>query len=62
MREQTAEAIIKAVKNFDAAKYNPTEIRKNAEQYDKVIFQKKIKDFVEGKVNGWNGSKGGNGL
>jgi len=61
-REQTAEAIIKAVKNFDAAKYNPTEIRKNAEQYDKVIFQKKIKDFVEGKVNGWNGSKGGNGL
>lgn len=49
-REQSTLAIVNAVKNFNPQKYNPVEIRKNAQQYDKLIFQQKIKEFVESKV------------
>ncbi|HTL39321.1 MAG TPA: glycosyltransferase [Methylomirabilota bacterium] len=53
-KEQTAESVKQAVENFDLKKYNLTFIRKHAEQYDKQIFQKKIKDFVEEKYADWN--------
>ncbi len=48
--EQSAEAIIEAVRKFDPAKYDVNTIRQNALKYDKKIFQKKIKEFVESKL------------
>jgi len=47
--KQTPEALIKAVKEFEKMKFNPKEIRKNALKYDKEIFKKKIKKFVDEK-------------
>jgi glycosyltransferase involved in cell wall biosynthesis len=47
--EQSAESIVEKLKSFDASKYNPETIRENALQYDKNVFQKKIKGFVEEK-------------
>lgn len=46
---QTAESIKNAVKIFDPSKYDPAVIRQHALQFDKKIFQKKIKEFVESK-------------
>ena len=51
--EQTPEALIKAIKEFEKMKFNPEEIRKNALKYDKEIFKKKIKKFVEEKYKEW---------
>ncbi len=51
--EQTQEALIKAVKEFERMKSNPEEIRKNALKYDKKIFKEKIKDFVIEKYKEW---------
>jgi glycosyltransferase involved in cell wall biosynthesis len=48
-KQQSVEAIKQAVQNFDAKKYDANAIRKHAEQYDKKVFQKKIKEFVEEK-------------
>ncbi|OGE82177.1 MAG: hypothetical protein A3B10_02205 [Candidatus Doudnabacteria bacterium RIFCSPLOWO2_01_FULL_44_21] len=48
-KEQSVEAIKTVVRNFDAKKYNAETIRQQAQQYDKKIFQKKIKEFVEEK-------------
>ena len=47
--EQTLEALIKAVREFDKMKFDPKECRKNALKYDKEIFKRKIKKFVEEK-------------
>lgn len=48
--DQTAEGLIQAVKNFDSYKFNPNFIRQHALGFDKEIFKKKIKQFVE---NAW---------
>ena len=45
--EQTAESIIDAVKRFESMSFDPIIIRKFAQQFDKKIFQQKIKEFVE---------------
>ncbi|OGE73625.1 MAG: hypothetical protein A3I07_02955 [Candidatus Doudnabacteria bacterium RIFCSPLOWO2_02_FULL_42_9] len=47
--EQTKEAIIEKVRNFDATKFDRTTIRNHALQFDKNEFQRKIKQFVEEK-------------
>jgi glycosyltransferase involved in cell wall biosynthesis len=52
-REQTPEALVKAVNEFEKMKFNAKECRKNALKYDKEIFKKKIKDFVETKYKEW---------
>ena len=39
-----------AVQNFDAAKYNPDQIREHAMQYDKKVFKQKIRAFMEEKM------------
>src|SRR3989338_4280516 len=52
-KEQTAEAIKQAVKNFDSTKYDPLKIRRHAQQYDKLIFQEKVRKFVEEKYLGF---------
>ncbi len=48
--EQTAKGIMESVKKFDKAVFNPDEIRRHAEKFDKKIFKKKIMDFVEAKL------------
>jgi glycosyltransferase involved in cell wall biosynthesis len=47
--EQTKESLIEKLKKFDPSKYNSQKIREHAQQFDKKIFQKKIKEFVESK-------------
>ena len=51
--KQTPESLIKAIKEFEKMKFNPKIIRKNALKYDKNIFKKKIKSFVETKYKEW---------
>ncbi|MBI2356403.1 MAG: glycosyltransferase [Candidatus Doudnabacteria bacterium] len=46
---QTPEALKTVLKDFDPKKYNPQVIRQHALQFDKKIFQQKIKSFVEEK-------------
>lgn len=45
--EQSPESLIQAVKNFRADRFSPLKIRSNALKFDKEIFKKKIKYFVE---------------
>jgi len=45
--EQTASSLVEAIKNFHPEKFNPKLIRQHALKFDKEIFKKKIKDFVE---------------
>jgi glycosyltransferase involved in cell wall biosynthesis len=47
--KQTVESLEIVLKNFDSSKYNPQKIRSNALKFDKKIFQKKIKNFIEEK-------------
>jgi glycosyltransferase involved in cell wall biosynthesis len=46
---QTPEALAEIIRKFDAARYNPLEIRKNAERFDKEVFNTEIRKFVETK-------------
>ncbi|MBX4187330.1 MAG: glycosyltransferase [Candidatus Doudnabacteria bacterium] len=48
--QQTEESLVEKLRNFKAEKFNSALIRDNAMQYDKQIFQKKIKEFVEEKM------------
>ena len=45
--EQTSQSIVEVVKNFNSDRFNAEEIRKHALGFDKEIFKKKIKEFVE---------------
>lgn len=45
--EQSPEALVKAVKSFRADKFNRQKLRTHALKFDKEIFKKKIKEFVE---------------
>jgi len=47
---QTSKALIKVVKNFKAAKYQPEDCRKQAEKFGKEIFKKKFKEVVENLI------------
>lgn len=46
---QTPEALIKAIKEFEKMDFNTKICRKNALRFDKEIFKKKIKNFIEEK-------------
>ncbi len=46
---QTALSLAEVLKNFNPAKYNPEEIKINAERFSKNNFQNHIKNFVEEK-------------
>ncbi|MBU3922794.1 glycosyltransferase [Patescibacteria group bacterium] len=52
--EQDSDSLIRAVKNFDPKKFKPSKIRQHALKFDKEIFKKKIKDFVEKNYENWN--------
>ena len=44
---QAPEAVMEAVRKFDARQFNPEEIRKHALGFDKKVFKEKIRDFIE---------------
>lgn len=48
--EQTAESLKKAIEKFETMKFDKQEIREHALEFDEVVFQKKIKDFIEEKL------------
>lgn len=45
--EQTAPALIKAIKDFSNHHYNPQKIRQSAEKFSKERFKNEIKNFIE---------------
>ena len=49
--EQTAEAIVEAVQTFDPDSTSPAFIRAHAEQFDTSVFQHKLNDFIEQKMD-----------
>ncbi len=46
---QTPESLVEKLKSFKVEKYDRKVLRENALQFDKKVFQKKIKEFVEEK-------------
>ncbi len=50
-KKQTTESLIKAVEKFEEIKdnFNPEKMRENALRFDKEIFKKKVKMFIEEK-------------
>jgi glycosyltransferase involved in cell wall biosynthesis len=44
---QTAQALIQAVRRFESARFNPERIREHALRFDKAVFKKEIKEFIE---------------
>jgi glycosyltransferase involved in cell wall biosynthesis len=45
-REQTVEALIDALQRFEPDSYDPTLIRRHAEQYDVAVFRREMAGFV----------------
>ncbi len=45
--KQTPQSIINVIKDFDSRKFNPKEIRDHALEFDRELFKKKIKKFIE---------------
>jgi glycosyltransferase involved in cell wall biosynthesis len=48
-REQTTEALIKAIRLFEKTAFDPNTSRANAEKFDKKIFIEKLRAFVKEK-------------
>lgn len=51
-KEQTVESLVEAVKLFNPSKYKVEDCRARAKEFDKVVFKKKIKDFVNSVASG----------
>jgi len=45
--EQTPEALIKAIKEFDDTGYDPAVIRRHAERFDKRVFKERLSAFIK---------------
>lgn len=50
-REQTTKALKQAIKNFERLSLDSQLIRRNAQKFDKAIFMKRIKNFIEEKYD-----------
>ncbi len=48
--EQTPEALARVVEEFDDTCYDPLAIRRNAERFDKEVFKRRFRRFVEEKL------------
>jgi glycosyltransferase involved in cell wall biosynthesis len=48
--EQTAESLIKVLRNFDPAKYDIKKIRKRAEEFDESVFKNKFLEYIRSKI------------
>jgi glycosyltransferase involved in cell wall biosynthesis len=51
--QQTSASLIEALKKFTPAHYDGQKIRQHAMQFDKKVFQQKIKQFVEDKFKNY---------
>ncbi len=49
-KEQTADALAGAVREFESMAFKQTDLRENAEQFSAKRFRKEIKSFVESKI------------
>ena len=49
--KQSVESLIEAMEKFKTMNFDKAELRKYAEKFDDEVFKKKIKEFVEEKVN-----------
>lgn len=54
--DQSVNAIIDAVENFDADGVSPVDIRAHAETFDEAIFRQRLATFIEQKLEGENQS------
>ncbi len=45
--EQTVESLCNALQSFDPEAYDPWTVRHHAEQFDAVVFQQKIKEYID---------------
>jgi glycosyltransferase involved in cell wall biosynthesis len=52
-KEQTPQCLIEIIRKFKPEKYNPQLIRQHALKFDRVVFKKKIKEFVDQKYRGF---------
>jgi glycosyltransferase involved in cell wall biosynthesis len=50
-RELTPESLVAAVRQFDALSFDPAVIRRHAERFDQCVFERKLRAFVEEKVD-----------
>ncbi len=50
--EATIEALINVLKRFNKRRYDPLDCRQRAEEFNKDTFKKKIREFVEEKLQG----------
>lgn len=50
---QTTDSLIKAIEFFEKneSKFKPEVLRKNAARFDRDVFKKRIKDYIEDKLN-----------
>ena len=48
--EQTTDSLIEAIKKFEGIKWDSIEIRSHSLKFDKNIFKKKIKEYIETKI------------
>ncbi|MEW6558467.1 MAG: glycosyltransferase [Elusimicrobiota bacterium] len=48
--EQTVKSVIDTIRKFEHIKFDPQEIRKNAERFNRPIFKQKIKNFVDDQI------------
>lgn len=51
--EQTAESLIGAITRLEQIRFDPTDIRAQAEHFDREIHRDRIASFVEEKWNAW---------
>ncbi len=49
--EQTAQALLRTIKSFDARRYSPQRIRSHAEKFSNERFARDIKHFIEEEYN-----------
>lgn len=50
--DQTVQSLAGLLKDFDPARYDPERIRQHALQFDSGVFKRRMKEFVEGVLNG----------
>jgi glycosyltransferase involved in cell wall biosynthesis len=49
-RELTSESLVAAVRQFDHLSFDPAVIRRHAERFDNCVFERKLRAFVEERV------------
>jgi glycosyltransferase involved in cell wall biosynthesis len=49
--EQTAEAVLAAVQQFQPERFVPSILRRHAQRFDRAVFKQRITDFIAGKVS-----------